>query len=272
MISFSSLQLQQWIGAFFWPFLRILALLSTAPVFSAAQVPIQVRVGLSVLIALALAPALPAMPPVRLDSALDWMLIVQQLLVGGVVGLAVSLILSSLQLAASVVGLQMGLGFSTLFDPLQGVEVTSLASFLNMLALLLFLAVNGHLLLLAVLARSFALLPVGTAHGVGIGAGSWHALALEGGALFSLGLAMAAPALGVLLIANLALGTLSKLAPQLNLFAIGFPLFFVFGLFALYLLVPVLQSVVQHLTSIGVDLAGRLLQQAAHTAAVPAGA
>ena len=261
MIVFSSLLLQQWIGAFFWPFLRILALLSTAPGFGSAQVPIQVRVGLAALVALALAPALPAMPPVRLDSALGWTLVVQQLLVGGVVGLAMSLILSSVQLAGSIVGLQMGLGFSTLFDPLQGVEVTSLASFLNLLALLLFLDINGHLLLLAVLARSFTLVPVGIAQGAGIGAAGWHALAREGGALFSLGLAMAAPALGVLLIANLGLAILSKLSPQLNLFAIGFPLFFVLGLFALYLLMPVMQSIVHHLVDYGVDLAGRLLRQ-----------
>jgi flagellar biosynthetic protein FliR len=261
MISFTSLQLEHWIGAFFWPFLRVLALLSTAPVFSSAQLPIQVRVGLAAAVALVLAPMLPAMPPVRLDSALGWSLVVQQLLVGGVVGLAMSLILSSVQLAGSIVGLQMGLGFSTLFDPLQGVEVTSLASFLNLVAMLLFLAMNGHLLLLAVLARSFTLLPVGAS--AGLGAASWHALALEGGALFSLALAMAAPALGVLLIANLGLATLSKLAPQLNLFAIGFPLFFGLGFLALYLLMPVMQTVVHHLVEYGVNLAGHLLRQAA---------
>ncbi len=270
MISFTALQVEHWIGAFFWPFLRVLALLTTAPVFSTSQVPIQVRVGLAVVVALALAPALPAMPPVQLDSALGWTLVVQQLLIGSVVGLAMSLILSSVQLAGSIIGLQMGLGFSTLFDPLQGVEVTSLASFLNLLTLLLFLAMNGHLLLLAVLARSFTMLPVGA--GVGLGAGGWHALALEGGALFSLALAMAAPALGVLMIANLALGTLSKLAPQLNLFAIGFPLFFALGFVALWLLVPVMQAVVHHLVEYGVNLSGALLRDAAVGAPAPSGA
>lgn len=262
MISFSTLQLEQWIGAFFWPFLRVLALLSTAPMFSASQVPMQVRVGLAAAVALVLAPTLPAMPPVQLASALGWSLVVQQLLVGGVVGLAMSLIISSVQLAGSIVGLQMGLGFSTLFDPLQGVEVTSLASFLNLLAMLLFMAMDGHLLLLAVLARSFTMLPVGAA--VGMGAAGWHALALEGGVMFSLGLAMAAPALGVLLIANLGLATLSKLAPQLNLFAVGFPLFFGLGFVALYLLMPVMQTVVHHLVEYGVNLAGALLRQANH--------
>ncbi|MBW4049416.1 MAG: flagellar biosynthetic protein FliR [Proteobacteria bacterium] len=260
MIEFTSTQIETWIGAFFWPFLRVLGMLSTAPVFGASQIPVQVRVGLAVAIALALAPALPGMPPVQLGSSLSWMLVLQQLLVGGVVGVSMTLILTAVQLGGSVIGLQMGLGFSTLFDPVQGVQVTSLASFLNLLAMLLFLALNGHLLLLAVLARSFSLVPVGAA--LGVGAATWHGLVLEGSALFSLGLALAAPVLGVLIIANLGLATLSKLAPQLNLFAIGFPLFFALGFVGLYLLMPAMQTVVRHLVEVGLDLSTRLLQQA----------
>lgn len=259
MIHFTSAQIETWIGAFFWPFLRVLAMLAAAPVFGATQMPIQLRVGLAVLIAVALAPALPAMPPVQLDNSFGWMLVVQQLLVGGIIGMAMTLILSTVQLAGSIVGLQMGMGFSTLFDPVQGVQVTSLASFLNLLALLLFVSLNGHLLLLAVLARSFTLIPVSTS--LGLGPATWHTLALQGTTLFTLGLALAAPVLGVLIIANLGLAVLSKLAPQLNLFAIGFPLFFTLGFLALYLLMPVMQTVVRHLVEVGLDLSTRLLMQ-----------
>lgn len=260
MISFTSLQIATWIGAFFWPFLRVLAMLMTAPVFGGSQVPTQVRIGLAVLISVALAPALPPMPPVLLDSALGFTLVLQQLMVGTVIGLAMSLILSTVQLAGSIIGLQMGLGFSTLFDPVQGVQVTTLASFLNVVTMLLYLSLNGHLMLIAVLAHSFTLIPVGPA--LGMGARTWYALAHEGGALFALGLALSAPALGVLMIANLGLAALSKLAPQLNLFAIGFPLFFGLGLFAIWLLLPVLQTVVRHLVEIGLDLSNQLLQAA----------
>jgi flagellar biosynthetic protein FliR len=261
MIHFTSSQVEAWIGAFFWPFVRILAMLSVAPAFGMGSVPVMLRVGLAVLVSVALAPALPAMPPVQFGTATAWMLVLQQMLVGGAIGLAMTLILSAVQLAGGVVGLQMGMGFATLFDPVQGVQVTSLASFLNMLTLLLFLALNGHLVLLAVLARSFTLLPV--APNLGLTAQSWHTLALSGGAIFSLGLALAAPVLGVLLIANLGLGVLTKLAPQLNLFAIGFPLFFMLGFLALYLVMPAMQNVVQHLVDVGLDLSGQLLQQAA---------
>lgn len=257
MIDFTSAQLNAWIGAFFWPFLRVLAMVMAAPVFGGAQVPRQVRVGLALVIAVALAPALPPMPAVNLDSALGATLVLQQILVGAVIGLSMSLILSTVQLAGSIVGLQMGLGFSTLFDPVQGVQVTTLASFLNMVTMLLYLSLNGHLMLLAVLAHSFQLIPVGPA--LGLGAGAWHGLAHEGGTLFALGLALSAPAVGVLMIANLGLAALSKLAPQLNLFAIGFPLFFGLGLLAIWLLLPVLQTVVRHLVEIGLDLANQLM-------------
>lgn len=261
MISFTSAQLAAWIGAFFWPFVRVLALFSTAPVFSGAQIPIMLRVALAAVVAVALAPALPEMPPVDFGTATAWMLLLQQLIVGGAIGLAMTLILSAVQLAGGVIGLQMGMGFATLFDPVQGVQVTTLASFLNIMTMLLFLAMNAHLMLLAVLARSFGMLPV--APNLGLDAASWHGLALSGGAIFSMGLAMAAPVLGVLLIANVALGVLTKLAPQLNLFAIGFPLFFGLGFLALYALMPVMQSMVQHLVDVGLNTSERLLVQAA---------
>ncbi len=259
MIHFTSTQIETWIGAFFWPFLRLLAMLSAAPVFGMGSMPTLLRIGLAVVLAVAIAPALPAMPAVQFGTATAWMLVLQQMLVGGAIGLVMTLILSTVQFAGGVIGLQMGMGFATLFDPVQGVQVTSLASFLNMVTLLLFLAVNGHLVMLAVMVRSFSMLPV--APDLGLTASTWYALAQGGGAIFSLGLALAAPVVGVLLIANLGLGVLTKLAPQLNLFAVGFPLFFILGFLALYLVMPVMQNVVQHLVDVGLSLSAQVLQQ-----------
>ncbi|MCI4439667.1 flagellar biosynthetic protein FliR [Tibeticola sp.] len=252
MLSFETAQVYAWIGAFFWPFLRILSLLMAAPLFSARQIPTRVRVAFAVVLTVALAPALPPMPPVAFDAT-GWLMVVQQLQIGLVMGLAVTLMLSVVQLAGSIVGLQMGLGFSTLLDPAQGTQVASLAVFLNVLALLLFTALNGHLMMLAVLARSFTLVPVGT--GPLLGSGAWQMLAAQGGTLFALALAFSAPVLGTLIIANLGLAVLSKLAPQLNLFNLGFPIFFVLGLLALYFAMPSLETVVRGLVERGLDLA-----------------
>ncbi|MEL5847812.1 MAG: flagellar biosynthetic protein FliR [Candidatus Igneacidithiobacillus chanchocoensis] len=261
MITVSSLQIEQWIGAFFWPFVRILAFLSTAPVFSATQIPIQVRVGLAVVISVALAPALPAMPPVDFLSGGGLLLLLEQILIGTALGFAVTLIFSAVQFAGSVISLQMGLGFSTFFDPLTGVQVPTLANFLNLIVLLLFLSLNGQLLTLAVLDRSFTILPVSSQlvlHGA-----AWQSLANAGGMIFALGLAIAAPVLGALLLINVSLAVLSKLAPQLNLFVIGFPLLIAVGFVALALVMPAMELLVQHLLQLSLRLSNTLLLQAA---------
>lgn len=261
MISISSLQIDHWIGAFFWPFVRILAFLSTAPVFSATQIPIQVRVGLAVLLSVALAPALPAMPPVDFLSGGGVLLLIEQILIGVSIGFAVTLIFSAVQFAGSVISLQMGLGFSTFFDPQTGVEIPTLSNFLNLVVLLLFMALNGQLLTLVVLDRSFTIFPVSDQ--IVLHADAWHSLAAAGAMVFSLGLAIAAPVLGALLLINIALGVLSKLAPQLNLFVIGFPLLIVVGFIALALLMPAMQMLVRQLLQISLHLSGQVLLRAA---------
>ncbi|MEY2341094.1 flagellar biosynthetic protein FliR [Acidithiobacillus sp. IBUN Pt1247-S3] len=261
MISVSSLQIEHWVGAFFWPFVRILAFLSTAPVFSAMQIPIQVRVGLAVLLSVALAPALPAMPPVDFLSGGGLLLLLEQIIIGVSIGFAVTLIFSAVQFAGSVISLQMGLGFSTFFDPQTGVEIPTLSNFLNLIVLLLFMALNGQLLTLVVLDRSFTILPV--TNQLLLHADAWHSLVAAGGMVFSLGLAIAAPVLGALLLINIALGVLSKLAPQLNLFVIGFPLLIAVGLIALALLMPAMQMLVQHLLNLSLQLSHQVLLQAA---------
>lgn len=257
MIHFTSLQLEHWIGLVFWPFIRILALLSTAPVFSASQVPIQVRVGLALLISIAIAPALPAMPAVHFLSGSGFILLIQQLLIGLALGFAVTLIFSVVQFAGSVISLQMGLGFSSFFDPTTGVQIPTLSNFLNLLVLLLFMAMNGQLLVLATLMRSFTVLPVTTS--LVVNPAAWHFLVQEGAVIFSLGLAISTPVLGTLVLVNIALGILGKLAPQLNIFVIGFPVLLGLGLLGIYLFMPAMNMIVGHLLSLSLATADKTM-------------
>ncbi|MBE7565518.1 flagellar biosynthetic protein FliR [Acidithiobacillus thiooxidans] len=261
MIHFTSLQLEHWIGLVFWPFVRVLALLSTAPVFSATQVPVQVRVGLALLISVAIAPALPAMPAVHFLSGEGVVLLIQQLLIGFGLGFAVTLIFSVIQFSGSVISLQMGLGFSSFFDPVTGVQVPTLSNFLNLLVLLLFMGMNGQLLVLATLMRSFTLLPVSAS--LSLNPSTWHLLVSEGAVIFSLGLAISTPVLGTLILVNIALGILGKLAPQLNIFVIGFPLLLGLGLLAIYIFMPAMQMLVEHLLSMSMSFAGKTMLTAA---------
>lgn len=261
MIDFTTLQLEHWIGLVFWPFIRILALLSAAPVFSATQVPIQVRVGLALLISVAIAPALPPMPAVHFLSGEGFILLIQQILIGTALGFAVTVIFSAIQFAGSVISLQMGLGFSSFFDPTTGVQVPTLSNFLNLLVLLLFMAMDGQLLVLATLMRSFTLLPVTAT--LSLNPSAWHFLVEEGAIIFSLGLAISAPVLGTLVLVNIALGVLGKLAPQLNIFVIGFPILLGLGILALDVFMPAMTMIVRHLLNLSMDTAGQAMFLAA---------
>ena len=122
----------------------------------------------------------------------------------------------------------MGLGFAQFYDVQSGGQVPVLGRFFGLAATLTFLAINGHLLLLSILAESFQTLPVGGA----VGAGFWRTLASAGGNLLFSALALALPVIAALLITNLALGVLNRASPQLNIFAVGFPITLVVGFFA----------------------------------------
>jgi flagellar biosynthetic protein FliR len=139
--------------------------------------------------------------------------------------------------------MQMGLSFAIFFDPDAGGQTAVLSDFLNLLATLIFLAINGHLLMVDILVRSFEWLPVSTAV---VDAGGWGFLARAGITVFSAGLLLSLPIIAILLIANIALGVLTRAAPQLNLFAVGFPITLTAGFIGVLLVMtnfaPVLQS------------------------------
>ncbi|MEW5790319.1 MAG: flagellar biosynthetic protein FliR [Pseudomonadota bacterium] len=236
MLSITSAQLSAWVGALLLPFFRVLALLSSAPVFSAPQVSLRLRIGLALLIALVIAPTLPPMPAVEPLSVASALLIGQQILIGLAMGFTMRLVFTAVEFAGHVIGLQMGLGFATLMDPQNGAQVPVLSHFLVLLATLVFLASNAHLMLIAALAESFHYFPV--AIGQGLDVHAWRLLVNWGGTIFKTGIILALPIIGVLLVANVALAVLSKAAPQLNIFVIGFPLLLGLGFGGLILVLP----------------------------------
>lgn len=243
MITLTSAQLDAWIAAFFYPLARILALIAAAPPFSNAAVPLRVKAALGLALALALAPALPAIPAISPASGAGLMLLAQQMLIGATMGFAFRLVISAIDFAGELIGLQMGLGFATFYDPNNTAQTPVISEFLSLLGLLVLLSMNGHLMMLATLLRSFEALPIGASL---LGAGSWSNLAHAGAIIFASGLMLALPVVCALLITNVALGVLTRAAPQLNLFAVGFPLTLIGGFAVLilslgYLSTPLLQ-------------------------------
>ena len=231
MISFTSAELNAWIAAFFFPLARILALLAAAPPFNNAGLTTRVRLVLGLALVTAIAPALPAMPAIEPASGLGLLILAQQMIIGFAMGFVLRLVFSAIDLAGMMISTQMGLGFATAYDPQTAAQTPVVAELLGMLALLVFLAIDGHLMVLATLVKSFTLLPVGMWT---ISEASWLNIANAGGVIFSSGVMLALPALVALLITNIALGVLGRVAPQLNLIVIGFPVTILLGFVALY--------------------------------------
>ena len=233
----TSEQLGIWMVAFLWPFVRMLALISTAPVFSEHAVPRTVKVGLAALLSIAIAPTLGALPAVPLVSAAGFWILIQQVLIGAAMGFSMRLVFAVVQAAGEYAGLQMGLSFASFFDPTSGGQTMVLARLLNVMATLIFLALDGHLTLIMTLAESFRVLPIADAP---LAARSWFLLASAGGQIFSGGLLLALPLIAVLLTLNLAMGILNRVSPQFSIFAVGFPVTLLAGIGMLQMLMQYL--------------------------------
>ena len=238
MISFTEAQLMGWINPLLWPFLRALALFSAMPVLGTRNVPVPVRIGLAGLIALAAQPTLPASMVVDLNSSVALTLVVQQAVIGLSLGFAVRLAFASVEFAGELIGLQMGLNFAGFFDPISATTATASSRFFGTLVAWLFIVINGHLLVIGALVQSFTAFPVGPepfAFLQQVQPQRW------GTELFSMGLWIALPLITMLLFVNLVLGAISRVAPQINIFAIGFPVTLGVGLLGMLLTLPALQ-------------------------------
>ena len=255
MISIAAADIDAWLAAFLYPFFRMLALMSSAPLFSHASVPIPVRIWLAILLTVLVAPMLPTIASVSPLSAPGVLLILQQLLVGVALGFAMQIAFAAVELAGDLIGLQMGLSFAVFVDPQNSDQTPIVGSFLSIILMLVFVTINGHLLMVSALVNSFQTVPI--AAGVSVGgahAETWLRLAAAGGQLFALGLQIAFPVIGAMMLANLALGVLTRTAPQLNLFAVGFPITVILGLLMLLLGMPYLMPVLEGTLLMGLKL------------------
>jgi flagellar biosynthetic protein FliR len=234
MISFTSAQLDAWLAALLFPLTRILAMIASSPILGNMQVPARVKIGLSALFAIIIAPTIGELPPVSVASPEGLLIIVQQIIIGVAMGFTMRLIFTAVEMAGELAGLQMGLGFASFYDPLNASYTPVIARWLGMIAALAFLAMNGHLYMLSALAESFHTLPIGSM----MPAKGFYDVANWGGIIFAYGLQISLPLLAALLTANIALGILTRAAPQLNLFAIGFPITLAIGFVVLALSMP----------------------------------
>src|SRR6195952_3653601 len=238
MLTFTDTQVLAWITPLLWPFLRVLALFSALPVFAQRGVPARVRVALAFLIAVCAQATLPAMPLIALDSAPAILAIIQQVLIGVSLGFAVRIVFAAVEFAGELIGLQMGLNFSGFFNPMTGGEATAVSRFFSIAVSWLFIVTGGHLLLIGAVIQSFQVFPVGPEPFAFLRAVQPQVWGAE---VFRLGLWIALPMIAMLLFVNLVLGIISRVAQQMNIFSIGFPITVSVGLIGMLLTLPMMQ-------------------------------
>ncbi|MGJ0624371.1 flagellar biosynthetic protein FliR [Xenorhabdus bovienii] len=243
MIPFDSEMLSRLVSDFFWPLVRLLALFSTAPIFSEKQTPIKVRISLALAITFLLVPNIPS-PQIPIFSVAGVWVMIQQILIGVALGLTMQIAFAAIRHAGEILGLQMGLSFATFFDPTGGPNMPILARILNLLMMLMFLALDGHLWLLSIIAGTFDSIPI---QPMQLNPKGFLLLAQSASLIFINGMMLAMPLITLLLVLNFALGMLNRMTPQLSVFVIGFPLTLTVGIFTLSLLFPMLAPFTERL-------------------------
>lgn len=229
-------QIGAWMGQLLWPLFRIASFFMVIPIIGTQLVPMRVRLGLAILVTMAVAPMIDAVPEIDALSLEAVMVTLQQILIGTLMGFMFVLLMQLFVVAGQMIAMQMGLGFASMVDPANGVNVPVLSQIFLIAITLMFLAMNGHLVMIEVIVESFRSWPISATI---VGPGSidhemlWSILTRVSW-MFASALLLALPAITSVLIINLSFGVMTRAAPQMNVFALGFPIAMLFGLFILW--------------------------------------
>lgn len=233
MLTLHASDLQQWIVQLLWPLTRILGCIAVAPLFSHSAIPNRIKLAIGFVVTLAIVPSIQV-PAIAVLSWEGLLSLLSQFLIGISMGFVMRALFSAVEMAGFLMGMSMGLGFASFYDPQAEGQTIAVGQFLTLLTLLVFMSLDGHLIVIAVMMQSFETMPIALEQ--------WHlnsqALASLGGHIFSEGLLLSLPVVASLLITNMALGILTKAAPQFNIFGIGFPVTISVGFIMMLLSLP----------------------------------
>ena len=253
---FTPVELNNMVGSFMWPFMRIGGALMAAPVFGTRLVPVKVRISLTLALTLMVLPILPPVSDIDIVSVTGLLVSLQQLMIGVTMGFLLQLVFNALIIAGESMAMSMGLGFASMVDPQHGVSVPVISQLFVIVATLVFLALNGHITLLRIIVESFQTLPVSQ---VGIPHDGFWTIVNWAGFMFAAAVQVALPVVTALMIAYLALGVMTRAAPQLNIFSVGFPITILVGFLVLMLTMPSLLPIFSYLLQNTFELMQELL-------------
>jgi flagellar biosynthesis protein FliR len=228
-------QLPTLVAAVVWPFCRFMAALAAAPVLGEAMIPMRARALIALALAVVAQPVLPDMPNVDPISISGIAVMAEQIMIGGLLGFSFHLVLGGLMVLGTLISSQMGLSMAMMNDPINGQPSDAMSSLLYVLFVLLFFSMDGHLVVTQVLARSFEIWPIG---GTGMHAEALERMAYGVGWVFAVALMLALPVVFAIMVVQMGMGFLQRVAPTLNLFSLGFSIYTLFGLLLVTMLVP----------------------------------
>jgi flagellar biosynthetic protein FliR len=227
----------QWWGSFFWPFIRIGALMSIMPVLSAKTIPNRFKVVITLLMTTAIAPSVHLDHPIDPFTNEGVFMAIEQAGIGLAMGLAFVVVFQAITLAGQMVANGMGLGFASMVDPTTGASSPVISQFYIIVVTLFFVILDVHLLLIQLLSDSFVQMPL---NGHFLSTATLKELVGWGSNMFSWAIVVSLPAVTALLLANIALGLVARAAPTLNIFSIGFVITIFGGFLLLIWLLPLL--------------------------------
>lgn len=214
------------------PFARLSGFLMTISVIGSRNISAKFRMLLALSITFLVVPVIPESPPIMLFSVQSFLLVIEQTLIGIALGFVSRLMLETFVIGAQVIAMQSGLGFASLVDPANGNSVPALGQFFLMMTTLMFLSVDGHLVMTRLVVESFTSFPIGSSYSI---IEMFMQLIEWSKWIFAAALIMAIVSIASLLIVNIAFGVMTRAAPQINVFAVGFPLTMVAGLILIWL-------------------------------------
>ncbi len=224
---------------YLWPFVRIGAFVMVMPVIGNSFVPPTARLLVGVALTVVMAPVLPTYTAPEIFSLAGLIILFQEVAIGVAMGFGVQLVFDAFALGGQVIAMSMGLGFAVFLDRTRGVNIPVLGQLFLMLGMLTFLSMNGHLDLIKLVAESFYMLPIATG---GLSGSAIETMLAWSSQVFVVALKIALPAITALVVVNLSFGVMSRAAPTLNLFAVGFPVAMLLGFVVIFLNMAGLQE------------------------------
>lgn len=232
LLDINSAEVSSWVSRYLWPFFRFAGFFMVLPLFGTRLVTGRVRLFLAFFTSIVVTPLLPPMPVIDAVSVQTMVIIAQQILIGVAFGFVIEILMQIFILCGQLIAMQTGLGMAMMVDPTNGVNVAVVAQWFLVFANLLFITLNGHLVAIEILADSFFTIPVGD--GTISTNVMWSIVELAHW-MFSAAIVLALPAITSMLVVNIAFGVMARLAPQLNIFAVGFPVTMLLGLIVLWI-------------------------------------